>query len=46
MRDYSFVGKLQLWQRTPRGWQLMCHEKNGKMVCRYYYPSTETGASQ
>lgn len=22
---------------APRGWTLMAYERNGKMVCRYFY---------
>ena len=39
MREYS-TERMQAWHRTPRGWQMMCYEKNGKMVCRYYYPES------
>lgn len=27
--------------RTPRGWTLMAYERNGKMVCRYFYPEPQ-----
>lgn len=27
-----------LWPKIPRGWALMAYKRNGKPVCRYFYP--------
>lgn len=41
MRFHRMLSYAYIWRKAGRGWTMMAHTTNGKMVCRYFWPEVE-----